>query len=290
MIVSKAFSGLGNQMFQYAAARSLALQNKTNVWLDVSWFSKDTLRQYSLDSFELNCKVINEFKKPLVTRIAGDALGIQKFQFHYYNDTIWELNEKLMSDKGKYIHLSGYWAWPQYFESNTAAIQKDFRLKIPLETACPKWVAVACQDNSVSLHIRRSDYLSDKNNFELFGLLEMDYYRKAINYICQQMSSPVFLLFSDDLAWVKENFITATGIKNYYLVEDDCFTDHARELILMSYCKHNITANSSFSWWGAWLNQNPNKIVIQPQTWYSDKTALAAYQKGIMDIKESIKL
>ena len=260
------------------------------MWLDVSWFSKDTLRQYSLDSFELNCKLVTEFKKPLITRIAGDKLGIQKFQFNYYNDSIWELNEKLISDTNKFIHLSGYWAWPQYFENNSAAVQKDFRLKIPLETACPKWVDIAIQNNSVSLHIRRSDYLSDKSNFELFGFLGIDYYRKAINYISKQINAPAFLLFSDDLAWVKENFIAATGIKNYYLVEDDCFTDHARELILMSYCKHNITANSSFSWWGAWLNQNANKIVIQPQTWYADATAQAAYQKGIMNIRGSIKL
>jgi len=122
------------------------------------------------------------------------------------------------------------------------------------------------EKNSVSLHIRRGDYLTMQKAIDTIGVCPLDYYDKAIREITRKIKNPTFFIFSDDINWVKENlktnsptiFVSGGKLKDY------------EELILMSKCKHNIIANSSFSWWGAWLNNNPNKIVIAPKKWFKD--------------------
>jgi Glycosyl transferase family 11 len=290
MIVSKLSDGLGNQLFQYAIARAISLKNKTTCVLDIAGFKEGSLRKFGLDHFNVDCTLTDNFKVPLLNKIAGYKLGISSFRFHYYIDKIWEFDEKLQQDKGNFIHLSGYWGWPAYFKDIHPVLADDFRLKMPLEIYNRKWVAIAGQKNTVSLHIRRSDYAMDKNASEFFGTLDIRYYQKAISYITEQISDPYFLLFSDDLNWVREKFIPLSGIKNYSIVEDNCLTHPAEELTLMSYCKHNIMANSTFSWWGAWLNLNKERIVIMPAFWYADKAAQELYRKGHFDVGGCIKL
>jgi len=290
MIVSKLSDGLGNQLFQYAIARAMSLKRKTSCWLDVSNFKNGTLRQYSLGFFNLHCKVVDEFKIPSFNRFVGHKIGISSFKFHYYVDKIWEFDYQLQKDAAGCIHLSGYWAWPDYFKDIHTVLKDDLRLKTPLEANCKNWVELARQKNTVSLHIRRSDYVLDKHASEFFGSLGIEYYQKAVRYITLAITDPYFLLFSDDLKWVKEKFIPLSGILNYSIVEDDCLTHPAQELTLMSNCKHNIIANSTFSWWGAWLNQNENSIIIQPAVWYADNSAQKLYQKGHLDIRGCVKL
>src|SRR5688500_5368010 len=135
MIISKLFSGLGNQMFQYAIARSLAIKNKTDVWLDTIGFVNDNHRKYSLDAFDVDCKLVDGFNQGMITMSIWDKVGFKNYQVNYYNDKIWEFNNVLQLDKSKFIYLSGYWVWPGYFENVTTQIRKDFRLKNFLEPA-----------------------------------------------------------------------------------------------------------------------------------------------------------
>ena len=121
------------------------------------------------------------------------------------------------------------------------------------------------QVNAVSVHVRRGDYVNNKNANAFHGVCSPEYYRKAIELIAKRVDSPKYFVFSDDIEWVKEHI----EIPNAVFVSQKDIADH-EELVLMSKCKHAIIANSSFSWWGAWLNANPNKLVIAPKQWVSD--------------------
>jgi hypothetical protein len=122
---------------------------------------------------------------------------------------------------------------------------------------------LACE--SVSLHIRRGDFVSNRKTNEIHGVLPLEYYYEAIRLITNQVRNPEFFIFSDDIPWVRENLLVP---KKVNFVEHPTSNRDYEDLILMSNCKHHIIANSSFSWWGAWLSQNPVKRVIAPREWY----------------------
>lgn len=161
----------------------------------------------------------------------------------------------------------GYWQTEKYFKHIRNELLADFSFKggdIKFEQLREK-----IKDNPqyVSVHIRRGDYLQ---NPEIYGnLAETNYYKKAMKYINSKVNDPVYVYFSDDIQWVKERFDNDTGI----FIEASMFEDYCMwyDMCLMSCCSHNIIANSSFSWWGAWLNQNADKIVISPEVWFENK-------------------
>lgn len=119
----------------------------------------------------------------------------------------------------------------------------------------------------MSIHVRRGDYINNPETFKLHGVCGLDYYHAAIEYITKRTNTPVFYIFSDDISWAEENIKS----KNQMIFVKE--TPHGKdyfEMYLMSVCKHNIIANSSFSWWGAWLNKSPEKIVIAPKKWMNE--------------------
>jgi hypothetical protein len=122
--------------------------------------------------------------------------------------------------------------------------------------------------NSISIHIRRGDYVSNQHTNDIHGLCSLDYFYKSVQYMNSKIYNPIYFIFSDDMDWVKKNFNTEN--LKYKFIETNMNQNHL-DLILMSYCKHNIISNSSFSWWGAWLNININKIVIAPKIWFANK-------------------
>ncbi|MFH0972649.1 MAG: alpha-1,2-fucosyltransferase, partial [Patescibacteria group bacterium] len=162
------------------------------------------------------------------------------------------------------IFLDGYWQTEKYFKDIEDIIRSEFTLKTEYSNLNPELIAKISSCNSVSMHIRRGDYITNQNTNEFHGICFLDYYKKAINLIAEKFPNPTIFIFSDDLKWCKENIkikypiVFVKGNKNY------------EDLIMMSKCSHNIIANSSFSWWGAWLNNNPNKIVIAPQKWLNN--------------------
>jgi hypothetical protein len=255
-IIIRVRGGLGNQLFIYAFARYLSLNLKSSVLLETrTGFIRDNYkRKYKLSKYNIQleaCSWYYALYYPLrhrftaITKLLyGNVLFMDDIEF--YADPKLALS-KIQNSKKTY--LDGYWQNPCCFGNNEDAIKKDLSLKIKLEDKYLKMANDIVLSNSIAIHLRRVNYER---------LLELDYYIKSINQIKSQIKNPVFYVFSDDIKWCRENFIM-DGIF--------VFVDNNNEIIdiwLMSQCKHFIIANSTFSWWGAWLSNNPEKIVIMP--------------------------
>lgn len=264
MITVNIKGGLGNQMFQYACARALALRNNDSLQLVRTEKSVDTSRVFSLVNFDIKGTIVDSFTPAFATKLK--ELWEQKVLRRFYVG----FEPSVMKRTGD-TYLDGYFQSERYFIDQAEQIRRDFRLKVTLGSAAEKWVnTIRHDDRAISLHVRRGDYV-DHPDFG--GIADREYYERAIDFMAKCIA-PKFYVFSDDLEWCR---------RNLPLPQDTTFVSHPslkdyEELCLMSLCRHNVIANSSFSWWGAWLNPNPNKIVVAParwshlhdQTWYSD--------------------
>ncbi len=226
--------GLGNQFFQYAYGRSL-VNKKTSVKIDISYYNKQKKRTYGLDNFRTTIKIA----------------GLIEVFIHKY----------LFPN----TYITGEFQDEKYFLDISNIIRDEFAIKEKLRADLENIASKIQTNDSVSVHIRRTDYLSKKHRFVI---LDTKYYKKAIKLMTEKVKDPKFFFFSDDIEWVKENIQHP---------DDSIFLSNKdfEDMHLMSLCKHNITANSTFSWWAAWLNKNQNKIVITPQRWFSDNTSIA---------------
>lgn len=264
-------------MFQYAAGRALSLERQTPLLLDVSGFNTYSRHQ----GFELkrifNCSpriaTKNDvrtvlgwqsspvFKKivsrPFMKSFRREELVLEP-HFHFWQE---------VGATASVCYLQGYWQSQRYFEKHLAVIRDDFKFKLPLKDKNVELAARITQVNAVSLHVRRGDYLSNKKATDFHGLCSIDYYGDAIKNISSKIINPVFFIFSDDIAWVRENLPMEFPC---HYVDHNQGIESFNDMHLMSLCCHNIIANSSFSWWGAWLNTNQDKIVIAPKKWFAN--------------------
>ncbi len=275
MIVTQLNGGLGNQMFQYAIAKKLALKFSTDVVLDAAVFETDKLRKYSLTQFNFQQRLITSDERAVFGLAEGK--GVLKLYYKIIKRIVQPvvLHEKqfnfdpdVFRSAKKYTYLYGYWQTEKYFSDIRDILIHDFTLIQPLVNENIALARHIIHVNSVSLHIRRGDYVTDLKTAKVHGVCSLDYYHKGIEYIFQKTQNLTIFLFSDDIGWAKENFKTQHEV----IFVDSNSTPH-EDLRLMSLCKHNIIANSSFSWWGAWLNKNLNKVVIAPIRWFADEKA-----------------
>lgn len=238
---------LGNQMFQYASLRGIArnrgydfcIPNHNQVFQDPYGFQ---LRIELFYPFEMVNVRANNIK--ILDR--GYAPVVEEKHFHFDKDLF-----NMCPDE---VSLAGFFQSEKYFKNIENEIREDFQFKEQILTPCTEMISDL--KDSISLHIRRTDYLQNPNH----TALDLDYYKKALSHFND--SSPV-LIFSDDPEWCKEQ----------ELFDDDRFMisdsgDQYIDLCLMSLCKYHIIANSSFSWWGAWLSGSDN--VIAPNTWFGE--------------------
>lgn len=272
MIMVNLKGGLGNQMFQYALGRKLSLANEDTLMLDTAGLiraqeSGDVSRPFALDAYRISGTVAS----PERAARARYPYGTLSKLAHVFRTKLlrkmqigWE--PALLHAHGD-AYLDGYFQSPKYFDDIRATLLKDFTLKAKPSTAAQKFQIALRGKESVSVHIRRGDYVSNVKIQKAYGICSSDYYREAIKEIGRRVPSPSWFVFSDDILWVKEH-LAFPGEVTY--VSGQGISD-AEELMLMATCKHNIIANSSFSWWGAWLNQNPDKIVIAPDPWFDSK-------------------
>lgn len=277
MVISNILGGLGNQMFQYAIGKAIAQRNNQLLKLDTTEFNNYELRNYELGCFKINADIaskkeidsyknqsfswVNKLSQKLIRRdILANSNVIQEKHYHF--------DPKMIDSKGN-VYLFGYWQSEKYFLDIKDTILKEFSFKNPLSESAKQYEQNILSHNAVSLHIRRGDYVNNTVTNNYHGTCTLDYYKKAANIILQNNSDAIFYIFSDDLAWAKEN-LSFIDTKTFVELDDNA-PDH-EEMLLMSQCKHNIIANSSFSWWGAWLNQNPEKIVIAPKQWFNDQS------------------
>jgi len=280
VIVVKLMGGMGNQLFQYAAGRALALKYQTELKIDVSFLNADPKNEYTKREFELNKfnttfliaspkDIATFYKKSLFDKFISAFFPNSIFKKNIFNQNDFGFMEDFFTSSSKRTYLNGYWQSEKYFNSIREILLKDLVIKKEMTEACNLMKTQIQNSNSVSLHIRRGDYVSNKNANEFHGILPLDYYHRAIAYLNEKKSNLKVYVFSDDIDWVKINLkLENTCVYIDFNTGDDSVFD----MYLMSICKHNIIANSSFSWWGAWLNQNPEKIVIAPQLWFADKS------------------
>lgn len=284
MIITKLKGGLGNQMFQYATGFALAQKNKTEHKIDICAFdikNEDTPRKFSLNilsitspialSEEIN-KVSNANNKLLILKNILNQKILKKHYTDFHQTLFKKIASKLSS--GKSFYLQGLFQSEKNFLEFAPQIRKEFTFKKEFFDQKVLQISEVMQkEDSISLHIRRGDYFINKKTNKYHGLCPVEYYLSAIAYIKSKVPNPTFYIFSDDSKWVSDNFATPEFqklIPNYINISKNNFKDY-EEMYLMTQCKHNIIANSSFSWWGAWLNKNSDKIVIAPKKWVNKK-------------------
>ncbi|MBS1543741.1 MAG: alpha-1,2-fucosyltransferase [Bacteroidetes bacterium] len=267
MIIVRLRGGLGNQLFQYAAGKALAMHHRTALKLDLYTYQKHPYRKFELDKFKVDAieasrKEVHRFTgvNPIIRYLNKRENYFRcpsvfaQPHYHFYED-FFSLPEDL--------YLSGYWQSEKYFNAIADVIRKEYTPSQTLDSRNQELTAKMTSENSVSIHVRRGDYSSQHyNNF--FGGLTTGYYEEAIRVIKQQVADPVFYFFSDDPAWCRKAF---PGIEASFM-EHNKGDDSFKDLLLMSSCRHQIVANSTFSWWGAWLNQFEGKQVVAPLKWF----------------------
>jgi len=264
MIISKLQGGLGNQMFQYAAGFALAKKLKTSLKLDLSYYRQDfiktgdTKRVYELDCFRLRSSIISKLEGKIYP-----FLSQHKILFTYYQEQGLKYDQNLLKQTGN-LYLKGFWPSEKYFSWFRNDIKKEFKFKVIIKSGFAEKIN---KSNSVSIHVRRSDYLTNKNANKYHGICSLDYYNSAIKLISSKIKDTHFFIFSDDLDWCRQN-IKAPQCTFIETIKGKDWMD----MQLMSLCKHNVIANSTFSWWGAWLNESPEKIVIAPEKWFNDSS------------------
>jgi hypothetical protein len=175
-------------------------------------------------------------------------------------------DQNLHNIRGKQLYLDGYWQSEKYFCKYKNQLQLDFTLLKIENNAFLKLKDKILNCNSVGVHIRRGDYVNNPTTNKFHGVCSEKYYYSGVEILKSNLKNPVLFVFSDDLHWVRTNLVFSLPV--YYIDQHYNLTPN-EEIILLSFCKHNIISNSTFSWWGAWLNKNIDKIVIAPLKWFN---------------------
>lgn len=262
--------GLGNQMFQWAFARALEKKTGIKTIFDMSFFEKRYARPYELDVFKLNAQFVEDFwlklKLKIIWKLRKKLNGKKFLGLTLYSEQHFAFDENAFKVKPN-TYIEGFFQSEKYFQDIENELRADFQFKNPPDEENQKLIEKIGATNSISLHIRRGDYVKKKRYQNLYACCSFDYYKRGVEYIQSKYPNPTLFIFSDDIEWVRENlnlpyesiYISHnTGSKSY------------EDMRLMSLCKYNIIANSSFSWWGAWLNNNKEKIVVAPEKWFND--------------------
>lgn len=277
VLVVRLIGGLGNQMFQYATARAVASRNGLPLKLDVSAFATYRLWTYRLDCFNIVEDLATEAELRYLQRprrrqiVAYATYEIRRRLLPWRRWKIVEerglvFDPSILRIRGD-AYLDGYWQSEKYFADAAELIRQEFTPKSEPDKMNQQVLDEIEATNSVSLHIRRGDYVSNPVTNKVHGILGLDYYSRAADYIASRTAQPHFLVFSDDIPWARENLRLPFPLS---FIEHNGQGREYEDLRLMYHCKHHIVANSSFSWWGAWLNTNPDKIVISPEKWFND--------------------
>lgn len=275
MLIVKSYGGLGNQMFQYAFYEFLKKDNPGNVFLDINDFKIHHHHQgfELIKVFDLEIDIASEKQ---IKNISYNQNGlIYRFFKKYLKIILSKPTEcyeglhtmLLQSSKiNNNYYFVGFWQNEYYVNSIRDILIEKFDFKKEFNKRNKALLEEIKNYDSVSIHVRRGDYV---NNSSLGGICTVEYYSKAIKLMQENYKNAKFVVFSDDINWVKENLeLPSDSIYVDWNTGEDSYLD----MILMSRCNHNIIANSTFSWWGAWLNQNINKTVVMPLLWYNSQT------------------
>ena len=264
--------GLGNQMFQYAAARALALRTEAELDLDLSWFGTVPEREFALLPFAINASRNNKLnyqatKTDLLSRVKR-RLGFSQnvADFPVFSETSFRYDPRIEQVNAP-VFLDGYFQSEQYFTSFQETIRDEFVVQTPPSSAAAQLLDQISATNSICAHIRRGDYVNNPDANAYHGACSLDYYREGLTFVTQGLPQPHCFVFSDDPKWVHENFNPSVPMT----IVDIHGVDEAHEdLRLMAACQHYVIANSSFSWWGAWLGSHRDKQIVAPLRWFQN--------------------
>jgi hypothetical protein len=268
--------GLGNQLFQYAAAKSLSVYHQVPLQMDISSFLREELPELEVPrSFELynfsgikeetcafspdeNEEIINFLKRKSLAKL------LPNYKRRIYSEPFYHYDRNFFKSR-KNVILRGQWQSEKYFSPYKDDLRNALQLKPALIQNCEAKAAEMKTTNSVSVHVRRGDYLRKQIISEWHGVMSQDYYRKAFDVLEKKIGSFTPYYFTDDPEWVRNQLLP---LRDGELVSGFYTNNHYEDFYLISKCRHNVIANSSFSWWGAWLNNNPEKLVIGPVKWF----------------------
>jgi hypothetical protein len=272
--------GLGNQLFQYATARALADRLGAKLILDCS-DQRD--RKVELDRYHIRASILDSPSSVRKThlrlpgkfggklseaaqRLLPSFIKIDNQNFHSFQEQSWfQYDERIEKLRGA-VYLDGFWQSFRYFDGSLDSIREDLRLVAPPKPTNVKWQRRMTETASVCVHVRRGDYVW---RAQTFGLCAVTYYKLAMEYLRSRQADAQFFLFSDDLAWCQQNLAADELI----FVDANGPDSPVDDLELMRSCRHHIIANSSLSWWGAWLATSPAQIVVAPLPWFISKPA-----------------
>ena len=276
MIVVKIQGGLGNQLFQFALAISLKTSNSSEkIAVDTTFFKTTNSTITNRQNF-IHALNIANFPEATLKDFNSENL-ISKIKYYLFkksnceiiNESSKEFIPSILDSKSN-TYLNGYWHSYKYFEKATSEIKKQFSLKSPLSKYSQQQKEIILKaPASISIHIRRGDYITKYE--KIYAHLNLDYYNSAAKLIKEKINKERvnIFVFSDDIGWCKQNFKSTEDV---IFIENTTNKPDHEDLFLMSYCSHNIIANSSYSWWAAWLNANEQKIVIAPKNWYTEQS------------------
>lgn len=272
LVIVKLIGGLGNQMFQYAAGRALSLTHDAELKLDISSYGNYKLHNgYELHVLNVAARFAEAKeiaallgRAPKLARLLDRRFGLGKKT--YLLERSYSFDSRI-SNVALPVYLEGYWQSHKYFEAHANQLRNDFAFNSPISGRNLELAERITDKCSVSVHVRRGDYASNPVTNGVHGTLSVEYYRRAIDYMVERLVSPEFFVFSDDIEWAKKNLSFG---KNITFVSHNTGRTSFEDLRLMCLCRHQIIANSSFSWWAAWLNLGSHKIVVAPKRWFRD--------------------
>lgn len=278
MIIVRLKAGLGNQLFQYATGRSLACFHNTALKLDLSSYRSDDFRQYALSRFRVEENIATDGDMADVKAVPSRSLGrmfyrvrealVPRFRRRVFEENELGVYDPSIRKTGPSVYLNGYWQSEKYFLDIREILLREFTLKEPPEEINRGLLEQIDDTLSVSVHVRRADYLIHAETAKRYLTCGIDYYRDAILRMTQKLRlKPHFFIFGDDMEWAKGNLPLS---QNTTYVSHNQQKDY-EDLRLIMACKHHIIANSSFSWWGAWLGNHPDKTVIAPKYYFKDR-------------------
>lgn len=293
MIVIKLIGGLGNQLFQYSLGRRLATKLGVALKLDLTGFRIYKLHKYSLHHFNIAAESAGDEEvdayralipvslahrilipltrgyrsirglpqaTPPLPRRARDTL-----RRTYVTEPAHEFRPEVLNAADN-TYLDGYWQDPRYFEAIEMVLRQDLAIITPPTPANVDLAGRIEATQSVSLHVRRADYVTNAVTLHRHGVCGVDYYRRCAAIIRERVATPTFFVFSDDPTWARNHLDLGAPT---VIVDLNNADYNYEDLRLMSRCRHHVIANSSYSWWGAWLNPRPDKLVLAPSRWYA---------------------
>ncbi len=279
MIISKILGGLGNQLFQYAVARNLAEKNQTELLVDISGFQNYPLRKYQLERFRISGLVATaeDLRSALGSRYSARNLirhiaAMTKWdklnylpRCAYITEKFYHFDSKIPAIRRKHVYLRGYWQSEKYFSDIEGILRAELVLRDEMSRKSKEFETIIEESESISVHVRRGDYVSEAQNRAVFAKCGPSYFKKAVEHISSLVKRPRLFLFSDDPDWVRKSITFDVPMT---IVDHNGSEKDYEDLQLMAMCKHNIIVNSTFGWWGAWLNKNTEKVVVAPKLWF----------------------